>query len=241
MSEEGPGNDYWKKNLKAMLSSRKTKWIILGCIIVVALITSTIMIYDYFAEKSLREKKDLEMLLDLLEKEVKEIEENRSIYGPPPPRVDVQDARILLDKARQHSRRGEYDLAWLNIKKLMFMLREYFLQPGINVIDEEAAMKCILLGKIERIKRWIDIFMELSEKTCDENVKDLLLNASNTLKQIVKEAEQLVEKGSYQEAKIKLDKAFKIINDILKSLKPNIPPPPPPREGIMRAPPHFSD
>jgi hypothetical protein len=239
MSDEGPRGAGWKKEVRHVFSSRKGKWIIVSCIVITASIISAVMIYNYFAERSLRERRDLELLLDLLEKEVKGIEENQSVYGLPPPRISIKDARILLDEARQHFERGKYDLAWLEVRKLMFMLREYFLHPSINATSEEAAVKRVLLGKIDRVKRWTDVFTEISERTRDENVRDLLVNASNTLRGLVEEAEQLVEKGSYQEAKVKLDEAFRIINDTLKYLKSIAPPPP--RKSIMQAPPRSSD
>ncbi|MCF3653240.1 MAG: hypothetical protein L2C94_003645 [Aigarchaeota archaeon] len=239
MSDEKTVRADWIEKIRSMFSSRKWKWMIVGCIVIVVSIISAVMIYNYFAERSLREKRDLELLLDLLEKEVKEVEENRSIYGPPPPRINIKDARILLDRARQYFRWGMYDLAWMEVRKLMFMLREYFLYPSINATSEETAVKCILLGRIDRVKRWIDVFTEISERTRDESVRSLLVNASNTLRKLVEEAKQLIERGSYQEAKEKLDEAFRIIDDALRSLRSIVTPPP--RKEIMRVPPRFSD
>ncbi|MCL7393678.1 MAG: hypothetical protein LZ169_02480 [Thaumarchaeota archaeon] len=230
----------WGGKIRRVFSSNRRKWIIVGCIIIIASIISVTMIYNYFAERNLREKRNLELLLDMLEKEIGEIEENRSVYGPPPPpRIIIKDARMLLDMARQYFRWGMYDLAWMEVRKVMFMLRGYFLYPSINATSEEAAVKCILLGKIDRAKHWIGIFTEISERTRNESVRSLLVNTSNTLRKLVGEAEQLIEKGSYQEAKAKLDEAFKIINDTLRSLRSIAPPPP--RKDIMRAPPRFSD
>jgi tetratricopeptide (TPR) repeat protein len=239
MSDEKPGRADWKEEVRRVLSSRRGKWIIVGCIVIIASIISAAVIYNYFAERGLREKRDLELLLDMLEKEIREIEENRSVYGPPPPRMIIKDARMLLDRARQYFRWGMYDLAWMEVRKLMFMLRGYFLYPSINATSEETAVKCILLGKIDRVKRWIDVFTEISERTRDESVRSLLVNTSNTLRKLVEEAEQLVERGSYQEAKAKLDEAFRIIDDTLRSLRSIAPPPP--RKDTMRAPPRFSD
>lgn len=238
MNNERPERAKWKEEIRRVLSSRRGKWIIVGCIVILASIISAVVIYNYFAERGLREKRDLELLLDMLEKEIREIEENRPVYGPPPSRMIIKDARILLDRARQYFRLGMYDLAWIEVRKLMFMLRGYFLHPSINATSEEAAVKCILLGKIDRIKRWIDVFTDVSERTHDESVRSLLVNASNALRELVEDAEQLVERGSYQEAKAKLDEAFRIIDDTLRSLRSIAPPPP--RKDTMLAPPHFS-
>jgi len=239
MSDMKLGKADWKEEIRRVFSSKRGKWIIVGCIVIIASIISAAMIYSYFAERGIREKRNLELLLDMLEKEIREIEENWPVYGSPPPRMIIKDARILLDRSRQYFRWGMYDLAWMEVRKLMSMLRGYFLYPSINATSEEAAIKCILLGKIDRVKRWIDVFTEISERTRDKNVRSLLVNVSDTLRRLVEEAEQLVEKGSYQEAKARLDEAFRIINDTLGSLRSIAPPPP--RREIMRAPPRFSD
>ena len=239
MSDTKLGKADWKEEIRRVFSSRRGEWIIVGCIVIITSIISAAMIYSYFAERGIREKRNLELLLDMLEKEIREIEENWPVYGSPPPRMIIKDSRILLDRSRQYFRWGMYDLAWMEVRKLMFMLRGYFLYPSINATSEETAVKCILLGRIDRVKRWIDVFTEISERTRDESVRSLLVNASNTLRKLVEEAKQLIERGSYQEAKEKLDEAFRIIDDALRSLRSIVTPPP--RKEIMRVPPRFSD
>ncbi|MEM3906341.1 MAG: hypothetical protein QXZ17_05670 [Nitrososphaerota archaeon] len=242
MSEEALKSSGWKRVLKKLLSEKFGRLIII-CVVIAVFTISVILFYNHFIRKSLEENGDFEALLDLLEREIKEIEEWEVKYGPPgPPRIDIQSAKMLLSEARQHFKKGEHDIALLKLRELMLMLRRGFPTLNINATyEEEYVVKCILLGKIARAKHWLRIFVDLSEKTSNEEIKELLLNASNTLKQLIMEAEQLVEKGLYEEAESKLDKAYKIINDALRSLKINLPPPlPPPKEKAMLALPHSS-
>lgn len=227
------------KNIFSRIFTGRKKWITIACVIVIVCGVSTVLAYNYIVNLKMKEVEDMEMLLDLLEKEIKESEENRSIGPPMFSRDDIQEAKALLTEARRYLKSGDRQMAWLRIRELMFLFRKS-VPPMIDDKHplKELTLRSILISRLERAKHWLNIFKNISEKTTDESVKTLLQNSTNTLEELIREAGDLIDKGLYDQARNKLDEVFKIINETLVSLRVSIPPPC--LEKPKQAPPHFS-
>lgn len=110
----------------------------------------------------------------------------------------------------------------MKLRELMFLFRKSIFPPSLSINEtyrRELMLRNILLGRLERAKHWLSIFVNMYEKTSNEEVRKLLSNSTNTLKQLINEAEELIKKNSYFEAERKLSEASRIINETLRSLK----------------------
>jgi hypothetical protein len=213
--------DKWRNVISKMFTG-KNKWITIAFIIIVLSVVSTALAYNYFVSLRMREMEDLRVLLELMEKEIKEAEETP--FGGPPylSKAEIEKAKALLSEARWFMERGDRFSAWMKLRELMFLFRKSILSPflsGNETYRRELMLRNILLGRLERAKYWLNIFVNMYEKTSNEEVRKLLLNSTNTLKQLINEAEELIKKNSYFEAERKLNEAFRIINETLRSLK----------------------
>ncbi|MEM3921523.1 MAG: hypothetical protein QXM43_02525 [Desulfurococcaceae archaeon] len=209
------------------LFAGKNKWIILICIVVVLSTFSMILAYGYFINIGMKEMEDLKMLLNLMEKDIKEAEQPPPGSPPYLSKTEVEKAKDLLKEARGFMERGDRLSAWIKLRELMSLLRKSMLPPppgGNETYGQELMLRNILLGRLERAKHWLNIFTNLYKKTSDEEVRKLLSNSTKTLRQLIDEAGKLIGNGSYIEAGGKLNEAFKVINETLRSLKTMIRP-----------------
>jgi hypothetical protein len=200
----------------------KNKWITIACIIIILSAASITLAYNFFVSLRMKEMEDLKMLLDLMEKEIREAEEPP--FGSPPylDKAELEKAKALLGEARWFMERGDRFSAWMKLRELMFLFRKSIPPPILSSNEtyrRELMLRNILLGRLERAKHWLSVFVNMYEKTSNEEVRKLLSNSTNTLKQLIDEAEELIEKNSYFEAERKLNETSRIINETLRSLK----------------------
>ncbi|MEM1584107.1 MAG: hypothetical protein QXF28_04250 [Nitrososphaerota archaeon] len=204
------------------LFTGRSKWITFICIVVVLSALSIILAYNYFINLRVKEMDDLKMLLDLMEKEIREAEQPP--IGSPPylSKAEIEKAKDLLKEAYGFMERGDRFSAWRKLRELMFLFRKSMPPPplgGNETYHEELMLRNMLLGKLERAKHWLNIFTNLYEKTSDEEVRGLLSNSTTKLRQLIDEARELIDESSYIEAGRKLNEAFRVINETLRSLK----------------------
>jgi len=223
-----------KGAFKRILAGRM-RWVGLSCIAAALTITLALLTYSSLLETSREGMGDLEMLVNLLEEEVK------GMQGPPSPAPpilaanDVARARSLLAEARAFMSRGDRDMAWMKLRELMLLLRGSIHQARVNATHPcEPSLKDILLGKLRRAEHWMRIFTAIREKTTDNATRELLSSSIQRLKTMIDDAKHLIESGSYGEAEDKLNEAFDIISETLRSLTPAFPPP---CSGGVRSPP----
>jgi len=210
------------KNVFSKMFTGKNKWITIACIIIILSTVSITSAYNYFVSLRMKEMEDLKMLLDLMEKEIREAEE--PLFGSPPylGKAEIEKAKALLSEARWFMERGDRLSAWMKLRELMFLFRKSIPPPSLSnneTYRRELMLKNILLSRLERAKHWLNIFTNIYEKTSNEEVRKLLSNSTDTLKQLINEADELIKKNLYVEAERKLSEAFRIINETLRSLK----------------------
>ena len=210
------------KNVFSKMFTGKNKWITIACIIIILSAVSFTLAYSYFVSLRMKGLEDLKMLLDLMEKEIRGAEE--APFGSPPylGKAGIEKAKALLSEARQFMEKGDRFSAWMKLRELMFLFRKSIFPPSLSINEtyrRELMLRNILLGRLERAKHWLSIFVNMYEKTSNEEVRKLLSNSTNTLKQLINEAEELIKKNSYFEAERKLSEASRIINETLRSLK----------------------
>lgn len=210
----------WTKIINKMFTGRN-KWITTACLIIISSV-STILIYNYLADHKMENAEDLKMLLDLMEKEISDAEQappGSPIYLS---EVEIEKAKVLLSQARWFMERGDRTSAWMKVREFMLLFRKSILPAppsGNESYRAEMMMRNILQGGLERARRWLNIFTNLYEKTNVEEVRKLLSNSTTELKRIIDETQGLIDKGSNVEAEEKLNEAFKLINETLRSLK----------------------